>query len=578
MPKPERYVRDWRLNLLRIVCDNVWCCVEKGDPKVLRPALRVHDPKAIFRVPIHMRGTLPRAALRKDFYNKSTKTFPAGLLSRAVRRAERRGETVEVVHEGPPHKPVPADVDASALFDITLRPDQLEDATLAIKSERGIFSLATNYGKSVLAGAIVYHLFERAGIKSIVIVPNTTLLRQTADDFRKFFGSRMSVGQVGDGVRKFGDVTFVTIQSAVNASKTYVEQRNSESKRRPGFRGSKGRRVRPAVWDKELAALFDKCGCLLFDELHHAASMSGQIILRACPARFRFGMSGTTETEDPARDMAMRAFIGPLLITRRNSELMDRGISARVVVGMVADPKYVGGRFKAPRFKKVWKMDRIWGVRKRIRKKIDPRTRYKIEHTKMLEDAQYAKAITIAATECNRGGLKPLVITTSLPHLHAMEKMFKAVGLNPYVAWGRIPAQERLRRVAEFERDPQGVLLGNVVFDEGLNAASIGVLILASGGASVVRQLQRVGRAIRKKKKGLNYVLALDFWPINGQFTAKHAKSRMRVFKEREKFEVRHITDLVGFLKKARAGWRGILGQQRYEQEVSKQHAQSSKA
>jgi len=558
--------------VLRIVCDNVWCRLENGHSKHIRPALRVKDPRARFRVPPQMRYSLPESAMWKNFYNKPTKTFPAGLLPDVQKHVEKKKKRLAVEFSEVSRKPISDKVDPSALFEIALRPDQLEDATTAIRREKGVFSLATNYGKSVLAAAIAYHLFDHLKVRTVVIVPNTTLLRQTAEDFRKFFGARVKVGQVGDGVRTFGDVTFITQQTAVNASKMYVERRNKEAKK-----GRKGRRVRPAVWDKELSKLFHRCDCIIYDELHHAAAVTGQYILMESSARFRFGMSGTVKTNDPVRDMTMRAFLGPVLADRRNSEMMDKGISARIVVGMVSDPKFLGDQIAAPRFKKMWKVDKIWGVKRRIKKKIPPLQREKLERDRLLGNRNYNKAITLCASEFNRGKLKPLVITTSLPHLGELEVLLKTVGLTPYVAWGKVPAQERLRRVAAFENDPRGVLLGNVVFDEGLNAPSIGVLILASGGASVVRQLQRVGRAVRRKKKGINYVYAVDFWPTAGEYTAKHAKGRLKVFKHREGFEVQSVTDLVGFLKKARNGWQGILGQKRYERVVAQQNAQSSK-
>jgi len=546
----------------------VMCELGRGDPKKIIPALRVKDPSLFFTFPPHIRKHLPKTAFMTSFFDEPTRTFPFGLLRRVKRRLKRKGLTFKIVGPAKP-EPAPITVSDDCLFDITMRPDQVEDANTIIRAERGCMSLATNYGKTVFSAAVVINLFEHFQKPCVVIVPTTTLVRQTAADYKKYFGGRMSVGMIGDKSRTFGDVTFVTAQSAVFASKPYVDARNAKV-------GKKGGHKRYVVWNEELWNLLQEAICLIVDEGHKGACETYAALLKECPARYRFGMSGSMESKNKSRDMALRAYLGPIVKERKNKEMIDRGISANVLVAVVADRKYVGMKIKAPKKKKVWKFSNALGCRVRRKIPIDPRQRFKLEKDKLLKDLTYNRGIATTVRTSVRGGLKPLILTTSLPQMRLLKGMLEGLGLSVYEAHGKVPAQTRLQRVKAFAADPKGVLIGNEVFDEGLNALAVGAVFLASGGDSIQKIKQRIGRGIRNKLSGLNWVLIFDFYPLRGEYTLKHAKNRIAVYKK-EGFEVLTVSNLLEFRQKVRGNWKGIFGERRFAAELEKQKRISAK-
>lgn len=60
------------------------------------------------------------------------------------------------------------------------------------------------------------------------------------------------------------------------------------------------------------------------------------------------------------------------------------------------------------------------------------------------------------------------------------------------------------------------IIFGSVVMDRGVDVEEFQAVVLFSAGKTPIAGIQRIGRASRKRKKGLNVSLVIDFKDIEG--------------------------------------------------------------
>ena len=74
-------------------------------------------------------------------------------------------------------------------------------------------------------------------------------------------------------------------------------------------------------------------------------------------------------------------------------------------------------------------------------------------------------------------------------------------------------------------------VLVSTLLKEGVDIPEISAYINASGGKSEVSQIQRVGRALRRKE-GLNEAVVVDFIDWGHKFLSNHWEQRYRTYVE----------------------------------------------
>lgn len=85
-----------------------------------------------------------------------------------------------------------------------------------------------------------------------------------------------------------------------------------------------------------------------------------------------------------------------------------------------------------------------------------------------------------------------------------------------------------------------GVLCHNSIFEEGVDVRNLKFLIIASGGKSAVRTIQRLGRGLRMKKFGANTVHVVDFIDETHQRLLDNSQYRLAAYR-REDHEVKIV-------------------------------------
>lgn len=531
------------------------CKIVRGSPSKVTPALKFADPTAKFN-PAYRDGSWDGRVL---FYDWKTRTFPTGLLPDVEAYLQQKKRPYKVKQKK--HVPVSLDrFEPDCLDGVTLRDYQYEGVRAMIQAERGWLWDATNAGKTEEMAALIQHLLREQGGSALVLVPNAGLCLQTAKRVKELVGGEFSVGAYGGGAKRIGDITIATAQTAITAVPAYIDNLRRRK------RGRTSRRL-----NKELNELLQRVNVVVIDEGHHASADTWKYLLGYIKARFRVGITGSFRDihrgdGESVRDIALRAYVGPLVRRIKNSHLIKRGISARPVIYCIAD----AGVYAKDHTASMYYRDKRGRVRRDAQGLpiIRPGTiRFKEEIDSLLSDANYNSAIVAIAEQMAAGGLKPLVLTNYVTHVAELERRFNKRGnLKPLSVWGDIPATQRLKNIERFNHRDDTVLIGSTVFDEGMNVPAIGCLILASGGKSLRQSLQRIGRALRKKKGDINMVAVVDMTADNGKLLSKHTDARLAIYTD-EKFKVVAVDDLAKFLKKASRGWRGLLGKERYEKE-----------
>lgn len=83
-----------------------------------------------------------------------------------------------------------------------------------------------------------------------------------------------------------------------------------------------------------------------------------------------------------------------------------------------------------------------------------------------------------------------------------------------------------------------GILAHNSIYDEGIDCRPLDTLILAGGGKSPVRAMQRIGRTLRPYE-GKTSATVIDFF-IHEKYLYEHAKAREKMYKTEEEFVIEH--------------------------------------
>lgn len=167
---------------------------------------------------------MPLYQLRKwdgktRFFDKTGKTYTR-LLEEIIPYIDKWGYEISFVDNRMPAKPLIGEVteDFFALDNFKFRDYQVTAANQLLQAGGGFGILATGAGKTSICAALAAIIYANE-MQTVVIVPSTDLVNQTADDFReKFLNFNIEVGTYsGDQKNIHCPVVVATWQSLQNA-------------------------------------------------------------------------------------------------------------------------------------------------------------------------------------------------------------------------------------------------------------------------------------------------------------------------------------------------------------------------
>ena len=364
----------------------------------------------------------------------------------------------------------------------------------------GDFTVTHNSGKTVVAAAILKAL----NLPSIFLVNSIRLLRQTAQSFEKF-GLR-NVGVVGEGVFEPGYTTVAMVQT-LNAA---IKRRKSKA-----------------------IHLLETADVLFADEMHHISSKSWENVALTTGAAIRYGLSGTpfrTRGLSRYEDWLVFGLCGEICYSIPTQMLVDRGYIARPRLFMlpVSEPRV--NSFKD------WHSVYDLGV---------------VNH-----EGRNAAAKDVISRLLGRG-LRVLVLVQRIEHGKAMIQDLHESGVSSVFLMGSDkifrqgengPVEDMdevvdftSKTVEDFRSGKYQVLIASPVLDEGIDLPEIEALVILSGGKSLIKIIQRLGRALRPKP-GENEVFVVDFYDKHHPWLTSHSKKRYGEYTE-EGHTVLHADD-----------------------------------
>ena len=419
--------------------------------------------------------------------------FPSGLLDRVVDFYTTAHKTVELIDKRPPKsvgKPF------SILDNLRAQgkepyPYQTEILGVIDNNDRGIIKVATGGGKSLIAALITAHL----GKKTVIYVIGKDLLHQ----FHKFFSEcfDQEIGIIGDGQCQIHDINIAsiwTVGQAIGMNKKNILLDSEDEEEKVGT--DKYASIIKMMKDSKVH---------LIDECHMSACETIQQIFKFSTPEHLYGLSGTPFRDDGA-DLLIEAVLGKYLVNISASYLIARGYLVQPIIRFQVVPKYP------------YELERVYpSIYKTYVTENDVRNGLVLKTAKSLIDKGY----------------QTLVLFSSLKHGKILHRLFSQ-HMKCAILDGSNDKEERQQVKQDLMDRKIDCILASRIYDLGVDVPSLSGLVLACGGKSSVRALQRIGRVIRKYP-GKKFAAVIDFLD-QAPYLDNHSRARFRIYQSEEGF------------------------------------------
>ena len=368
---------------------------------------------------------------------------------------------------------------------LEVRDYQIDAVHNAISNNRALLLSPTASGKSLIIYSLVRY-YQMMNLKSLIIVPTTSLVEQMYSDFLDYGWKENYLQKLYQGHDKkvISDVMISTWQSLYKMPKKY----------------------------------FDEFGCVIGDEAHlYKAKSLINILTKLTNAKYRFGLTGTLD-DSQTHKLVLEGLFGSLNKVIKTKELMDSKTLAELDIKCLL-LQYSDEECKSIKeFKYAQEIDFLVTSKKRN---------------------EFISNLTVS-TKGNTLCLFQLVEKHGAV-LHELIKEKVSPNRKVFFVFGGTNADTRedIRRITEKEKNAI-IVASYGTFSTGINIRNLHNVIFASPSKSRIRVLQSIGRGLRKgdnKKNVKLYDIADDLtYKSRKNFTLKHFIERINLYNE-EQFE-----------------------------------------
>lgn len=414
-----------------------------------------------------------------------TLKFSPGLLHRVQRFYDIKNRIVETIDLRPKIEPTNSVDILPALLSLGKNPYyyQIDTANLATQNERGIIRAATGSGKSIIAALITAKL----GKSAVIYVIGKDLLYQIHGLFSALFEEK--IGIIGDGKCEVADInvaTIWTVGQALGLRKTKAEDEDNEKK------------VPPEKY-KEIRNMLAYSRAHIFDECHLAACDTIQGICKAMNPENIYGMSASPWRDDGS-DLLVENFLGNVIVDIPARKLIEEGYLVPPLIRFLTVPP----NYKRNSYKKVYQ--------------------YYITNNETRN-----QMIVTGAQKLVEQGFQTLVLFHSLNHGKILYDKLSQ-NMSCALLSGKNDSKTRIKVKEDLEAGKINCIVASKIFDIGVDLPSLSGLIVAGGGKSSVRALQRVGRVIRKHPKK-SRAAVIDF-ADQAPYLLNHSENRRNIYSQ----------------------------------------------
>jgi superfamily II DNA or RNA helicase len=385
---------------------------------------------------------------------------------------------------------------------------QIEAAWRIVKFRFSCLEIATSSGKTLIAFIVLAYLKNVRGInKFLMIVPNTTLILQGAEDFEGYGLKELDNCDIqlihgGNKNKLSGGLMIGTYQSLVKQEDTF----------------------------------FDGVEAIFVDESHQTSAKSIKEVISKCKdSRYRFGLSGTLTNRNTAEHLTIQQFLGPLIMEISPKFLFDNKYATPVAIKIVkmnwVDEDIKKKLYDLRKNKTEIEGSELFGIERKLVVSSDKRLNYIVD----------------------------FISKTSKNSLVLFQSVGEGYGKRIYDLLREIQADKEIYYI-DGDTDPQQRDFFKNRMEEGVNkimVASFGTLstgvsmknihniFLTESYKSEVLIKQSLGRGMRLYE-GKEKVNIIDFvddfsWDGSDNYLMKHSNERIEIYK-REKFDYRVYT------------------------------------
>ena len=347
------------------------------------------------------------------------------------------------------------------------RPYQIEGVFDALKYNRKLLVSPTASGKSLMIYTITRYMVEK-GKDVLLVVPTTSLVEQMYKDFVDY----------GWDVKKY-------------CHRIYAGKEKESTKS-----------VTITTWQsiyKLDASFFERYGCVVGDEAHLFKSKSlVKIMTKLRDAKYRFGFTGTLDGTQTHK-WVLEGLFGPAYKIIRTDELIEKGHLAKL------DIKILLIRHDPQKFET-----------------------YEDEVQFIIQNQKRNNFIKNLALDLKGNTL--LLYSRVETHGEILFNMINNVKERKvFFVHGGVEANEReeIREITE-QQDNAIIVASYGTFSTGINIKNLHNVIFASPSKSRVRNLQSIGRVLRKGDRKTSATL----YDIADDTTYKSQKNYTRIFQD----------------------------------------------
>jgi len=438
------------------------------------------------------------ATVEHNLFNKLKQSFPTGLCSKAIEVFEENNIKYDVIDNRvePQKRP--------SLKLHVVKPYNFQKLIIdnAIERERFIIQVATGGGKTIIAAAILAKL----NLKSIFIVHTGDLFEQSYDELSKLL--KIPIGRIGGGLCDIKQINVCMIQTIHAAlDKKYIPFDDDEKELM-----EHDEIVRKSfVKYNDLRKFIEEVECVLIDECHHLRATGYVNVMKACKrAFFRGGLSATPQSGD-GRDMILQAYAGSIIGKVTASYLIDHGYLVPPTIYFLPG---------LPSTKYLYK-----------------RQRYRTLYNKYIVKNGYRNNLIKDCVSRLKELKKSVLITvTTINHGKILLKLIKETGISVEFIYSHVDKMVRKKYIDQIRDKKLDVIIGTTLADEGLNIPALDSLILAGGGKSPTRMIQRIGRVLRLSP-GKKDAIVIDFRD-SVRYLLGHYKKRREICEGERRFKI----------------------------------------
>lgn len=383
---------------------------------------------------------------------------------------------------------------------------------IALDKKCGMVKVATGGGKSIILSRLVYEY----NVPSVIYVVSLDLLSQMHETLEKCLG--VPIGIIGGGkceIQKFN------VCSAWTAGNVFTKSR--KKKKEDLEEDVKADKWKPNDQQKiKIREMIEGAQLVVLDESQFAAASSIQSILQnSKSAAHKYGFSGTP-WRSGGDDLLLEAAFGPNICDIKASELIDLGYLVTPKIAFRDVPAYE------------YKLKKNWS---------EVKSNYIIEN-EVRNDMLIRNVVRLLDL-----GRKPLILFRERKHGRILEEMLPSDLRYRYVT-GEVSKAERDEIRNEFKQGNIDLILASTVYDQGVDLPGLDALILASGGKSTAKALQRIGRVIRGNPDGgKTDALVVETFD-QAHFVQSHSIVRHGAYSTEPRFKIKMGSEMAKYVKR----------------------------